>query len=365
MTTHPYETRLRGAAEQAATAELAGLAVTPGADLVYLTGYAPPPLERLTLLVVRVDRDPVLLVPALERPAAASCPIGDRIEIVGWIDGEDPYERAAGLLGSGRFAITDSAWASHLIGLQRAAGGCSFVPASAALPLLRAIKDDGELELLRRVADAADRAFAEVLGVRFSGRTEREVAGELAVALERHGHQEVGFTIVGSGPNGASPHHEPGPRRIEPGDAVVLDFGGRIDGYCSDITRTVVVGEPDPQLEEVYQVVRAAQQAAFEAIAPDVPAERVDAAARAVIAAAGYGERFVHRTGHGIGLEVHEPPYIVSGNATPLRPGMTFSVEPGVYLPGRFGVRIEDIVAVTDDGAARLNQATRELQMVA
>ncbi|HZP89760.1 MAG TPA: aminopeptidase P family protein [Actinomycetota bacterium] len=365
MTAHVYDARLRRAGETAAAAGLAGLAVTPGADLVYLTGYAPPPLERLTLLVVGVGRDPVMLVPALESPAAASCPVGDRIEIVGWADGEDPYERAAALLGSGPFAITDSAWASHLLGLQRAAGGCSFVSVSASVPHLRAIKDEAELNLLRRVAEAADRAFAEVLSARFGGRSEREVAEEVAAALRRQGHEEVDFTIVGSGPNGASPHHEPGSRRIERGDAVVLDFGGRMDGYCSDITRTVVVGAPEPQIEEVYEVVRTAQQAAFEAIAPGVPAERVDAAARAVIAAAGYGGQFVHRTGHGIGLEVHEPPYIVAGNPTPLRPGMTFSIEPGIYLPNRFGVRIEDIVAVTDDGAVRLNQATRDLQTVA
>ena len=364
MTAHPYTSRLRQAAQAAEEAGLAGLAVTPSADLVYLTGYAPPPLERLTLLVVGVGRDPVMLVPALERPAAASCPVGDRLEIVGWTDGEDPYERAATLLGSGRFAITDSAWASHLLGLQRTAGGCSFVPTSAAVPLLRAVKDAGELELLRRVAHAADRAFVDVLALRFEGRSERELAEELAAALTRHGHDEVGFTIVGSGPNGASPHHEPGARPIEAGEAVVLDFGGRMNGYCSDITRTVVVGEPDAQVREIYEVVRAAQQAAFEAVAPDVPAERVDAAARAVIAAAGYGDQFIHRTGHGIGLEVHEPPYIVAGNAMPLRSGMTFSIEPGIYLSGRFGVRIEDIVAVTDGGAVRLNEATRELRAV-
>jgi D-alanyl-D-alanine dipeptidase len=233
-----------------------------------------------------------------------------------------------------------------------------------ALPLLRAVKDAEELEALRRAARAADAAFADVLGVRFAGRREVEVAADLAEALRAHGHESVEFTIVGSGPNGASPHHEAGERRIGPGDAVVLDFGGRMAGYCSDITRTVVVGEPEPELERVHAIVRAAQEAGVRAVRPGVPCEAVDAAARAVIEEAGYGAAFVHRTGHGIGLDVHEPPYIVAGNRTPLEPGMTFSVEPGIYLAGRFGVRIEDIVAVTPDGVERLDQAPRGLARV-
>jgi Xaa-Pro aminopeptidase len=203
-----------------------------------------------------------------------------------------------------------------------------------------------------------------VLGVRFAGRRELDVAADLAESLRAHGHETVEFTIVGSGPNGASPHHEAGEREIRPGDAVVLDFGGRMAGYCSDITRTVVVGEPEPELVRVHGIVRAAQQAGVEAVAPGVPCEAVDAAARAVIEEAGFGEAFMHRTGHGIGLDVHEPPYIVAGNRTPLEPGMTFSVEPGIYLAGRFGVRIEDIVAVTRDGVERLNEAPRELATV-
>jgi len=359
---HPA--RLRRVAEQVHQAGLAGLLVTPGSDLAYLTGYAPLPLERLTLLVVDPSRDPVMLVPELERPAAESAPGATGIELVGWRDGQDPYGIAASALRQGRYAVTDQTWASHVLGLQRAAEGCSFAPAGELLPLLRAVKDPEELEALRAVGAAADAAFADLVTLRFVGRRESAVAADLADLLRSHGHETVDFTIVGSGPNGASPHHEAGERVIGAGDAVVLDFGGRISGYCSDITRTVVVGEPTAEQAEVHTVVRAAQQAGFAAVRPGVACQDVDRAARSVIDDAGYGERFVHRTGHGIGLEVHEPPYIVEGNATPLEPGMTFSIEPGIYLPDRFGVRIEDIVAVTASGAERFNLAPRDLTVV-
>ncbi len=357
--------RVDRAREHAAAAGLAGLVATPGADLVYLTGYAPMPLERLTALVLTAGRDPVLVVPELERPGAVASPAGEVLEIVGWRDGEDPYALVADLLpGEGAVALSDQTWASHVLRLQRVRPALTFRTVGEALPLLRAVKDPEELEALRRAAHAADAAFADVLGVRFAGRRELDVAAEIAEALRAHGHATVEFTIVGSGPNGASPHHEAGERVIEPGDAVVLDFGGRLAGYCSDITRTVVVGEPGSELARVHEVVRAAQQAGVEAVAPGAPCEAVDAAARAVIEEAGYGPAFVHRTGHGIGLDVHEPPDIVAGNPTPLAPGMTFSVEPGVYLAGRFGVRIEDIVAVTPGGVERLNEAPRELLAV-
>ena len=218
---------------------------------------------------------------------------------------------------------------------------------------------------MRAAGRAADAAFADVAALPFAGRTEAEMSAELDRLLRAHGHQRVDFTVVGSGPNAASSHHEPGDRRVEPGDAVVMDFGGVQDDYYSDITRTVFVGEPSDEQREVYGIVRTAQQAAFEAVRPGVSAQEVDRAARKVITDAGYGDRFVHRTGHGIGLELHEPPYIVEGNRTPLQTGMTFSDEPGIYLLGRFGVRIEDQVVVTDDGAERLNEATRDLIVVA
>jgi D-alanyl-D-alanine dipeptidase len=352
--------RLDRAARVAGKAGLSAFLATPGPDLFYLTGHSPPPLERLTLLVVAPDRSPVMLVPLLERPAAVASPAADRIEVVGWADGEDPYAVAAELLPPGRLAVTDQTWASHVLGLREAAADRTFVAAGRAMPPLRTVKDEGELAALAKAASAADAAFADIVRVAFAGRREADVAADLSDALRRHGHRTADFTIVGSGPNGASPHHEAGERVIAEGDAVVLDFGGHLDGYCSDITRTVFVREPPEEFDRVHDVVRRAQQAAFGSVRPGVPAEDVDWAARDVIDGAGYGGWFIHRTGHGIGLEAHEPPYIVAGNRTPLEAGMTFSIEPGIYLPGRFGVRIEDIVAVTAGGARRLNDAPRE-----
>jgi D-alanyl-D-alanine dipeptidase len=226
------------------------------------------------------------------------------------------------------------------------------------------VKDDDELAALRRAGRSADETFRQILGGRFQGRREEEIAADLGELLVANGHSRAAFTIVASGPNAASPHHEPGGRTIRPKDAVVMDFGGELAGYFSDTARTVVVGEEPEGFGEVYEVVHEAQEAAFRAVEPGVSASEVDAAARDLIAAAGYGERFVHRTGHGIGLEVHEPPYLVRGNDSELTPGCTFSIEPGIYLEGRFGVRIEDIVAVTAGGAERLNRSTRELQVV-
>jgi Xaa-Pro aminopeptidase len=360
-----YADRRLRALEAAEAAGLGGILVSPGPDLTYLTAYTPPPLERLTLLVLSTGADPTLVVPTLERPLAESAAGAPGLTMLDWRDGrDDPYRIVAAMLGSGRYAVTDRTWASHLLALERAAPDRSFVATGEAVPLLRAVKDANEIQRLRAVAHGADAAFADVIELPFAGRAETDVAAELDRLLRDHGHQRVDFTIVGSGPNAASGHHEPGERRIEPGDAVVMDFGGMRDDYCSDITRTVFVGEPSPEEREVYAIVRAAQQAAFEAVRPGVAAEEVDRAARAVITDAGYGERFVHRTGHGIGLEIHEPPYIVEGNRTPLEAGMTFSDEPGIYLEGRFGVRIEDQVAVTAQGAERLNEASRELTVV-
>lgn len=351
--------------EQIGEAGLVALLVGPGADLVYLTGYSPPPLERLTLLVLPPFRDPILVVPMLERPGALQTPLGDRLEVLGWTDAEDPYRVIASLLPDGPAAVTDQTWASHVLELQRAAPGTTLVPSGEALPLLRAVKDGSELDALRSAGAAADEAFAEIVGTRFEGRRERDVAADLAELLRARDHETVDFTIVGAGPNGASPHHEAGDRMIRVGDLVVMDFGGHRHGYCSDMTRTVSVGEPTQEQRLVYEVVRSAQESAFEAIRPGVRAQDVDRAARAVIVDAGFGDRFIHRTGHGIGLEVHEPPYIVEGNETALEAGMTFSDEPGIYLPERFGVRIEDIVAVTEEGATRLNEARRDLIVVA
>jgi Xaa-Pro aminopeptidase len=354
--------RLQRAAAAAAGAGLTGLLIAPGPDLLHLIGHAPPvESERLTLLVVSDGREPTLLVPALERADAEGAPVA----LADWRDGEDPYAAAAGLLDPrGRYAVSDACWAAHVLGLQERLPDARFTALGTALPLLRAVKDADELERLARASAAADAVFADIAQTRFAGRREREVAADIGEALLAHGHDAVWFAVVGSGPNGANPHHGAGDREIAPGDLVVLDFGGPLDGYGSDITRTVAVGEPPERAREIYEVVRAAQQAAVEAVAPGVPCEAVDRAARAVIEDAGYGERFFHRTGHGIGVTGHEPPYIVAGESAPLEPGMVFSIEPGIYLSGELGVRIEDIVAVTDDGVRRLNNAPRELEVV-
>ncbi len=201
--------------------------------------------------------------------------------------------------------------------------------------------------------------------MRFAGRRETEVAADLANLLLEHGHSQVDFTVVGSGPNGANPHHEAGERTIEEGDMVVLDFGGLKDGYGSDTTRSVHVGEPTEEEREVFEIVRAAQQAGFEAVRPGVACQEIDRAARKVISDAGYGEYFIHRVGHGIGITTHEPPYMVEGEEHLIEPGMCFSIEPGIYLSGRFGVRIEDIVTATADGGRRFNHTPHELHIVA
>lgn len=366
FTADDFAQRLRRAAETAGRAGLDGLLVTPGPDLLYLTGYAPVAItERITMLVVPADGEPRLLVPKLERPDAEAAPAGSNLGIVDWTDGSDPYAAAASLLGrDGRYAISDSAWAKHLLGLQDHVPGASYVSMTTALPMLRAIKDADEIERLAAAGAAADLAYEEIVKLQFAGRSENDVGAELARLLHRFGHSQVDFTVVGSGPNGANPHHEIGPRIIGEGDMVVLDFGGLKDGYGSDTTRTVHVGEPAAKEREVHDVVRRAQQAAFEAVRPGVECQEIDRVARAVITEAGYGEYFIHRVGHGIGLTTHEPPYMVEGETQILEPGMCFSIEPGIYLPGQFGVRIEDIVTVVPDGGRRLNQTPHRMQIV-
>ncbi|MDM7830051.1 aminopeptidase P family protein [Cellulomonas edaphi] len=366
-----FVVRRRRAAAQARAAGLAGILVAPGPDLAYFTGYVPTAiLERLTMLVLPADADPVVVVPLLER-GDLEASLGSGLEVVAWKDGDDEYATVARMLQpDGRYAVSDGLWALHVLGLQRALPGAGFAAFTDVLPMLRAVKDAEELSRLSAAGMAADAAFIDVLSTRFSGRRERDVADDLAQLLRSHGHQHVDFTLVCAGENGANPHHDAGDRVIEVGDMVVLDFGGLMHGYGSDTSRTVHVGEDVTAEErEVHDVVRAAQQAGFEAVRPGATCQDVDRAARAVITDAGYGERFIHRTGHGIGTTTHEPPYIVEGEERPIEAGMCFSVEPGIYLPGRFGVRIEDIVVAFPPGhpqrALRLNDSPRELLVVA
>jgi Xaa-Pro aminopeptidase len=367
FTSGDYAARMARVVASAAAVGLEGVLVTPGPDLVWLTGYQPTAItERLTMLVLTTEREPTLLVPTLERPDAEAAEGVSTTTLVDWADGADPYAAASALLRPhGRYGVSDTAWALHLLGLQRALSGSRYDSLTNALPMMRAVKDANELARMTAAGAAADATYAEIVRVRFAGRRETEVAADLAELLRGFGHEQVDFTVVGSGANGANPHHEAGDRVIEEGDAVVLDFGGLMFGYGSDTSRTVSVGEPSALLREVHEVVRQAQQAGVDAVRPGVACQEVDRAARQVITEAGYGEQFIHRTGHGIGVTTHEPPYMIEGEKQPLVPGMCFSVEPGVYLAGQLGVRIEDIVTVTDDGGRRLNNSPRELHVVA
>lgn len=333
-----------------------------GSDLPYFTGYEAMPLERLTMLVVPAEGEPVLAVPELEAPRVAPGPF----DVIPWAEGDDPVRMVAGMLGgSGALAVGDQTWAMFLLALQKRLPGRRWTAASDLTRELRMRKDPQEIEALRAAAAAVDRVLGRLPEeVTFSGRREREVARDVIALTEAEGHDRALFWIVASGPNGASPHHEPGDRVIEPGDLVVVDFGGRMSGYCSDVTRTFSVGEPTPEQAHAHEVVVRANQAGRAAVRPGVTAQEVDRAARTVIEQEGLGEYFIHRTGHGIGMDGHEHPYIIEGNDLPLEPGMAFSVEPGVYLPGRFGVRVEDIVVVDIDGVDDLNRADRSLVVV-
>ena len=366
FTGEDFAARMRRVVSTAAEKGLAGVIVTPGPDLVWLTGYQPTAItERLTMLVLSADNEPTLLVPILERPDAEAAEGAGSVSLVDWPDGTDPYEVASPLLRSdGEFGISDSAWAMHLLGLQRALPRSTYRSLTESLPMMRAVKDSNELMRLAAAGEAADSAYGEIVQRRFAGRLETDVAADLADLLRQFGHEQVDFTVVGSGPNGANPHHEAGDRVIQPGDAVVLDFGGLRYGYGSDTTRTVCVGEPASEIREVHDVVREAQQAGVDAVRPGVSCQEIDRAARKIITDAGYGEQFIHRTGHGIGVTTHEPPYMVEGEEQPLVPGMCFSVEPGIYLAGRFGVRIEDIVTVTADSGQSLNNTDHGLRVV-
>lgn len=336
-----------------------------GADLLYLTGYDALPLERMTLLVVPVVSDPFLIVPELERLRAEA--FVDGIQILTFGETDEPVtlvrDRLTVNTGS-RIAISDRLWAMFVLPLQLALRGATWSPASSLLRPLRMVKDAKELDALARAGAAADRVAAALTQEKVSGRTEREVSRWISDALVDAGTARVNFAIVAAGQNAASPHHEPSDRVIKPGDALVCDFGGTLDHYCSDITRTFFVGDPPRAFEHLYGVLHAAQEAACIAVKPGVAAEDVDAAARTIIAEAGYGDYFIHRTGHGIGLEEHEHPYIVSGNREPIEEGMTFSVEPGIYIPGSFGARIEDIVACDAAGVRRLNNASHDLHVL-
>jgi Xaa-Pro aminopeptidase len=338
-------------------------AITPGAGLRYLTGYDALPLERLTCLVVTAT-DRWLVVPRLEEPAAHASAVGSLgVVILPWDETDDPIDLIAGRIGSPpRLWIDDTMVAAKVLAFRDAFPSSTLALAGTHLDALRAVKSAAECEALREAGRAIDEVHARMGEWLRAGRTEREVGRDIADAILAAGHERVDFVIVASGPNGASPHHEVSDRVIEAGDPVVVDIGGTMpSGYCSDCTRTYAVGTPDDEFLAAYAALQSAQAAAVDAARPGMTGEALDQVARAILTDAGLGDVFIHRTGHGIGLSTHEEPYIVAGNVDPLAAGNAFSIEPGFYVAGRWGARIEDIVLLHDDGAESVNHQTHDL----
>ena len=380
--THPsipaagYADRLRRLADLVAERGLAAALIGVGPDLDYLTGYRAMPLERLTMLAVVAGEAPVLVVPRLEEPSARAG-LQTAVEIATWMETDDPHALVASLVERARgraaatIAVSERLWSLHLLRLQASAPGARWVPATEVLRELRMVKDADEIELLRLAGAAADRVVDQIASGRLVGRTEADVAREVRERLLAEGHELAAFAIVASGPNSASPHHEASDRVIQAGEPIVLDIGGALGGYGSDTTRTLWVtggdeaNGPTEEFRHLFGVLHVAQVAATRAVRPGIPAEEIDRTARDIIDGEGYGDNFFHRTGHGIGLEAHEEPYLVAGNGEPIGQGMAFSVEPGIYLPGRYGARIEDIVVCGRDGPVVLNNEPRELRIVA
>ncbi|MBP68279.1 MAG: peptidase M24 family protein [Acidimicrobiaceae bacterium] len=346
------------------------MVLSVGADLPYFCGYEAMPLERLTLLVVPRDSDASLIVPFLEAPRVVERP--GVFDIVSWKDGENAITLAARLIGDvDKVAVGDQTWAGFLVDLSTELPGTQFIRASEVTTPIRSIKDTAEVEALRAAGSAVDRIAAQIQAgqIPLVGRTEAEVSAHIGHRIIEEGHQKVNFAIVASGPNAASPHHEPGDRMIRPGEAVLFDFGGTMAdahgvGYCSDITRCVHIGEPSPGFAALYEVLVASHAAGLSAATVGTACEVVDAVTRSVIDDAGYGEFFIHRTGHGIGVEAHEHPNIVVGNDLPLVPGHAFSIEPGIYVPGEWGARLEDIVVAAVAGPDAMNLADHGLALV-
>lgn len=361
-----YAARLGRASALAADAGLDAVIVGPGPDLQYLVGVEGDTIERLTALVLGPGLASTVVVPRMELAKVRSTAVGSLgLAVADWVDGENPYDLVAAAIGSAaRVGVSDALPALHVVPIGERLG----VRLELATPVLREgrmIKDAAEIAELRRAGDAIDAVHRRVPKWLRAGRTEREVAADIAAAIVAEGHETVEFVIVGSGPNGADPHHEVSDRVIEDGDVVVVDIGGAVpSGYNSDSTRTYVVGEPSPEAAERIAVLVRAQQAAVDAARPGARASEVDAAARQVLTDAGLGDAFLHRTGHGIGVSVHEEPYIAPGNDLVLREGMAFSIEPGIYFAGEWGARIEDIVVLTADGCERLNTAPHSLRAV-
>ena len=360
-----YQDRLKAIQSVLQSDSVDFLLIGPGANLLYFTGIDAHLSTRLLLLVIPARGTAKMIVPALEKLAVE--PYAKHFELVAWTDSDTslPARQAAfaGASNAPKLAVDNQLWAGHLLDLQNGLPSATWMKADNVIRKVRARKSKEEIDLLKKAASIADEALAELSQQKFSGRTEKEIEAEIQQLLLKYGDKSMSFCIVGSGPNSAIPHHNSGDRVIEPGDVVVLDFGGAYGGYQSDMTRMVKVkgGTSDPEFEKVYNTVNEANAAAHRAAQKGIPAEDVDAAARKVIDDAGYGEYFVHRTGHGLGLDLHEDPYIIPGNAEPLEEGNVFSIEPGIYLGGRFGVRIEDIAIITENGEENINLSSHDL----
>jgi Xaa-Pro aminopeptidase len=342
------------------------VALAPSDNLRYVLGFAPVYDERACMLLVTAGSAAVLMPNLNAEQSAAEAP---EIELVRWTDDAGPadalrrtLEQVAGA-GARRAGVDPDMRAGHLLLLRDAIPDAGLADASVAMRPLREVKSDGELQLLHAASNVADDAIRAAFGACRPGATELEIAEAAATTFRGAGAGDA-FTIVAGGPNGAYPHHHAGDRALEPGDAVVIDIGARLDNYMSDITRMAFVGEPTERYLELHRTVEAALQAGMAAARPGATCDEVDAAARGVIADAGYGEYFVHRTGHGLGISTHEPPWIMRGEEVELVVGMVHSVEPGIYFPGEVGVRLEEIVHVTEDGCERFSRLPRELRVV-
>ncbi len=366
-TPQPVSPALQRVADLLTNHHIGALLVSPGPDLRYLTGYNAHAMERLTCLVVRPDHRPWLLCPRLEVPSAIAAGVSDHgVDVSGWEETDDPYTEVAHSLyadpGLTTVAVDDRMWATKLLAFQRLGPNWRFVPGSTVLADVRIVKQAHEIAALREAGAAIDRVHSQVPHLLRAGRTEREVRSDIDNLIRRD-HDTVDFVIVASGPNAASPHHDCSDRQLVDGDVVVVDIGGTMpSGYCSDSTRTYSIGEPPTEFLAAYEALVKAQSTARAAVRPGVSAETVDAAARDVLGEAGLGEYFIHRTGHGIGMETHEEPYIMPGNSRLIEPGMAFSIEPGFYVQDRWGARIEDIVVCGDGSEVILcNNQPREL----
>lgn len=359
-----YVDRLQRAQGEMARQNVDLLVVGASADLFYLIGYAGHLSERMSVLLLPREGTPHYVVPGLE--AALLSDQRDLLEIVSWEETEDPAAKVAAIAGAaaeGTVAVSDELWTVFTIRMQRLMPGARWSEGGQLLRPLRMIKDDREIALLAEASRLTDETWEEFLATSVIGVTERQVRERLMGMIAARGLTPT-FANVGSGPNGASPHQSASDRVIGPGDAIVCDWGGTLAGYHSDVTRTAHVGDPSAEFVAAYEAVLAANQAALDAVRPGAACQDIDRAARGVLTAAGFGEAFFHRTGHGLGLSVHEEPYLVEGNTLPLAAGMVFSDEPGVYFPDRFGIRIEDTVLCTETGGRRLNEATRALTVM-